>query len=89
MGIKYNNPLNGGKYFFLLRYSMTLSPSIIPLSFFFRVTRISRVLRFCCNVFSIMCLSQGISFRTNRSNIFFFFFKFSSLQKLKVQCLLN
>lgn len=33
MGIKYNNPLNGGKYFFLLRYSMTLSPSIIPLSF--------------------------------------------------------
>lgn len=88
MGIKYNNPLNGGKYFFLLRYTMTLSSSIIPLSFFFRVTRISRVLRFCCNVFSIMCLCKVFRFEQTEV-ICSFFFKFSSLQKLKVQCLLK
>lgn len=77
MGIKCNNPLNGGKYFYVFFFFTALLYDFIPSyhSIFivlsvllFRVTRISRVYAFAA-MFSVSYVLQSISFRTNKSNI--------------------
>lgn len=77
MGIKYNNPLNGGKYFYVFFFFTALLYDFIPsyhsifivlLVLLFRVTRISRVYAFAA-MFLVSYVLQSISFRTNKSNI--------------------
>lgn len=67
MGIKCNNPLNGGKYFYVFFFFTALLYDFIPsyhsifivlLVLLFRVTRISRVYAFAAMFFSIICLAE-------------------------------